>query len=315
MNELYVQGEPVSSKMLNLAPNLKVTQHLERGFQISYEVVPTQEKSDVAKVLAVVSELAEYNPPFIDVTSRAARVIEKHMRLQKEKFLYTAETCDGIQALGIDSVPHVCIDGFTIAETDEYLRKLHDKGHKNILAIKGDPIGYVKDYQDEPTHTYAIDLVRHARGINDFCIGVAGYPQKHYQSPSLDEDILRLKEKVDAGADYIATQMVPDAATYFSFVEKCREAGIEQPIIPGIKIITTVGQLIGLPKHIKGVTIAQELEDAIRAAPEKVKQIGAEWAAREIEKFETGGAPVGHIYVMRSAKPVHRVMELLHGHK
>jgi methylenetetrahydrofolate reductase (NADPH) len=220
-------------------------------------------------------------------------------------------------------VPHLLCNGFTREETEDALIELNYLGIDNVLAIRGDDTGYDKPVSpSRSTNEYAVDLVRQIDDMNhgkyleeqmdaeptDFCVGVGGYPEKHFEAPNLSWDIMRLKEKVEAGADYVVTQMYFDNDCFFDFVERCRDVGIDVPIIPGLKIITSKRHLKTLPKYFH-TDIPEDLAAEVDAAdPEHVEDIGVEWAIQQTEELLSAGVPCVHFYIMSSAETVKKVV-------
>jgi methylenetetrahydrofolate reductase (NADPH) len=194
------------------------------------------------------------------------------------------------------------------------------------MALRGDDQGYRKPVRkDRSVNTYAVDLVQQISDMNrgkyleelidaaptSFCVGVAGYPEKHFEAPNMNRDILNLKRKVEAGAEYVVTQMFFDNAFYFDFVERCRAAGIDVPIIPGIKILTGKNQLQMLPGNFS-VSVPEELAaEAESVDPGHVVDVGVEWAVRQCDELFSAGVPAIHFYIMQRATTVKRVVEQL----
>jgi methylenetetrahydrofolate reductase (NADPH) len=224
----------------------------------------------------------------------------------------------------IDAVPHVLCQGFTREETEDFLIELRYLGIDNVLAVRGDESGYQKPLRDGKTaNEFAIDLVHQIAEMNrgrylqadlldaaptEFCVGVGGYPEKHFEAPNLDTDIRRTRDKVNAGASYIVTQMFFDNAAYFDYVERCRAAGIEVPIIPGIKILSARSQLASIPRNFH-VDVPAALSDEAAAAPdERVLDVGVEWALAQVRELLDRGVPSLHFYVMQSAKAVSQLL-------
>jgi len=241
----------------------------------------------------------------------------------KKKRPGTISICGIIQnRWGIDTVPHLLCTGFTREETEDAIIELNYLGIHNVLAIRGDESNYNKALDKGRTRNYfARDLVqqlvdlRSAKFLDEiansepinFCVGVGGYPEKHIEAPNLKTDIRYLKEKVDAGADYVVTQMFFDNGRYRTFVEACREAGITVPIIPGIKLIDSVRQLNTLPKHFH-VNLPDALVDEIHESPGHVQEIGRNWARKQVEELVNDGAPCVHFYVMNDARPAVQII-------
>lgn len=314
---------------------MKVTEHLDRASNplISYEIIPPKRGGSAEQMLQVVEELMPFDPPFIDVTSHSAEVSYKQRpdgtwkRCAKRKRPGTLGLCAAIEArFGIDTVPHILCHGFTREETEDALIELNYLGIDNVLAIRGDDKGYDKKIPaDRSRNEYAVDLVRQIEDMNDgvyledmmdaqptdFCVGVGGYPEKHFEAPNLSWDIMHLKEKVDAGAEYVVTQMFFDNDDYFNFVDRCREVGIDVPIIPGLKILTKKRHLQTLPRFFH-TDIPEALTAEVDAADsEDVEEIGVEWARRQTEELLSRGVPCVHFYIMSSADTVKKVVEPL----
>ena len=314
---------------------MKVTDHLERASDtlISYEIIPPKRGGSAEQMLDVVEELMPFDPPFIDVTSHSAEVSYEQTddgtweRCIERKRPGTLGLCAAIEArFDIDTVPHLLCRGFTREETEDALIELNYLGIDNVLGIRGDETGFQKPIDGgRSRNEYAVDLVRQIEDMNngryledlkdaeptDFCIGVGGYPETHFEAPNLTWDIMRLKQKVEAGADYIVTQMFFDNDYFFEFVEKCRDVGIEVPIIPGVKILKRKSHLRLLPKYFH-TEIPEELTAEVDAAePEDVEKIGVDWAIQQTEELMEAGVPCIHFYIMSSAQTVKKVVEPL----
>lgn len=294
--------------------------------QISFEVTPPLrgKKRSVSSLLEIIDGLAQYQPPFIDVTSHAAeRKEEANGIIRRRKRPGTLGICALIQhKYKIDAVPHVVCRGFTREETEDFLIDIQYLGIDNVLAIQGDDNGYKKpllEGRSRNEHASAlvtqIAAMNNGKYLNDiqaestkFCIGVAGYPEKHYASPDIETDISYLKQKVDCGASYIVTQMFFDNEKYFDFVTQCKNIGIHSPIIPGLKIITGKEQLFSIPNnfHIEIPTpLAEEIQ---KAKPEHCADIGIEWAIKQAEGLLNAKVPIVHFYVMQNAEEVGKVI-------
>jgi methylenetetrahydrofolate reductase (NADPH) len=314
---------------------MKVTEHLEKAARplISFEVIPPKRGGDIDQLFSVLQDIMAYNPPFIDVTSRAAEVEyrETPQGIQK-KIIRKRPGTIGISVaiknhFNIDTVPHLLCYGFTREETEDALIELKYLGIENVLAIRGDDLGYHKPvplYKSQ--NRFAYELVQQITNMNcgkyleddlldakptNFCIGVGGYPEKHFEAPNMAYEIERVKQKVDSGAHYVVTQMFYDNKAYFDFVKKCREAGVTVPIVPGLKVLTTVGHLSNIPKNFY-INIPEELSAEVLAAkPEHVMEIGAKWTAKQAEELLNKGAPSLHFYIMQTAKPIKKMFEFL----
>lgn len=308
---------------------MKVVEHILSSTEprISFEITPPLRGGTIASLIDVVDRLAQYHPPFIDVTSHAAeRKNGRNGVTLRRKRPGTLGICAVIKhAYKIDAVPHVLCKGFTREESEDFLIDMHYLGIENVLAIQGDDHGYQKPVlEGRSINTYAKDLVQQITAMNkgkyledvcadqtNFCIGVAGYPEKNVIALDKETDIRYLKEKVEAGAQYIVTQMFFDNQNYFNFVGRCRAAGITVPIIPGLKIITKQNQLVNIPNFFH-VEIPSELAEEVRAAkPEHVPYVGVEWAARQVKKLLNANIPLIHFYVVQNADPIEKLIEQL----
>ena len=314
---------------------MKVIEHLDNAKEplISFELIPPKRGGDIKSLLNVIDDISKYKPPFIDITSHSAEVIyeETSTGIQKKikrKRPGTLGICALIQnKYNIDAVPHILTQGFTREETEDFLIELSYLGIENVLAIRGDDNGYQKPIPEgKSANKFAVDLVRQIVSMNsgkyleenlldarpsNFCIGVSGYPEKHFEAPNLVTDIKHVKAKVEAGADYIVTQMFFDNKVYFDFVDKCRQEGITVPIIPGLKILSSKSHLINIPKNFY-INLPSELVDEVGATkPEHVLDVGVEWAAKQVEQLVNHGVQSVHFYIMQNSKPVKKLMERL----
>ncbi|PID57453.1 MAG: methylenetetrahydrofolate reductase [NAD(P)H] [Ignavibacteriae bacterium] len=315
---------------------MKVIEHLAKANDtlISFEIIPPKRGGNFKTLLEALEDLVKYNPPFIDITSHAAEVdyeetTSGEYRIKiKRKRPGTLGLCALIQnKYNIDAVPHVICQGFTKEETEDFLIELHYLGIDNVLAIRGDESGYRKPVKfGRSINTYAIDLVSQISAMNkgkyleeslldaeptSFGIGIGGYPEKHFESPNLTNDIKHAKSKINAGAEYIVTQMFYDNRKYFDYVKLCKEQNINAPIIPGLKVITSKKQLNSLPSNFY-VDIPMELAEEIDSAkPEHVGEIGIDWAIKQSEELLNANVPAIHFYVMQNTKPIKKVMERL----
>ena len=314
---------------------MKVTDHLARADRplISFEIIPPLRGGDVKGLLALIDDLTKFRPPFIDITSHAAEVMYEEtpqglQRRVKRKRPGTLGVCALLQnKYQIDAVPHILCRGVTREETEDFLIELKYLGIDNVLAVRGDDSGFQKPLQyGRSANEYACDLVTQITAMNhgryleqdlldaepsSFCVGVGGYPEKHFESANLKLDVRHVKEKVDAGAHYIVTQMFFNNEHYFRFVDLCREHGITVPIIPGLKILTSAKQLTTVPRTFF-VEIPDALSDEVLTAkPEQVLDIGVEWALKQSEELLAHGAPALHYYVMQSANAVKKLMAKL----
>ncbi|MFT4924458.1 MAG: methylenetetrahydrofolate reductase (NADPH) [Phenylobacterium sp.] len=311
---------------------MKVIEHIDKATNplFSFEIVPPPRGRSIQDIVDVVKILAPYNPPWIDVTSHPSGAFyNEQADGSVERRIYkkrpgTIGICGVIQnRFKIDTVTHLLCSGFSKEETEDALIELNYLGIHNILALKGDGPNYNKKISANRTiNEYASDLVGQVSEMKkgnflddiagcsslDFCVGVAGYPEKHFESPNLSTDIVHLKQKVDAGADYITTQMFYDNKNYFAFVEQCRAAGIEVPIIPGLKIIRSVKQLQSVPRHFY-VNFPDDFVNEILENPKHVVELGIAHATKQTEELLNAGLPGVHYYVMNDAKSVAKVIE------
>ena len=303
---------------------MKVTEHIKKSkgsTLFSFELIPPVKGKSIQELYDNIDPLMEFKPPFIDVTtSREEYVyIDKGGLLEKKVTRMrpgTVGICSSIQhKYHVDTVPHLLCGGFTREETEYVLVDCHYLGIDNVMALRGDSMKEEKYFTPtEGGHCYAKELVSQIRNLShgeylhetivsddypDFCIGVAGYPEKHLEAPSLQTDLKRLKEKVDAGADYVVTQMFFDNQKYFEFVEAAKNLGINVPIIPGIKPIAVKRHLQLLPQVFR-IDIPQDLIDAVENCKgnKEVREVGIEWAIQQSKELKAAGVPVLHYYSM-----------------
>ena len=313
---------------------MKVVDHIKKAAGetlFSFEILPPLKGQNIQSIFDHIDPLMEFEPPFIDVTYHREEYVYKELSgglLQKKvvrKRPGTVGICAAIQnKYEVDAVPHILCGGFIKEDTENFLIDLDFLGIDNVLALRGDAVKNETYFSAEKEgHTYAKDLVKQIVGLNkgeyldeellnkcktNFCIGVAGYPEKHMEAPSLDQDVLRLKEKVDAGACYVVTQMFFDNNKYFEFVDKCRKAGITVPIIPGLKPLATKKQLSILP-HRFHVDLPDELTLEVLkcTSKEEVRQVGVEWCIQQSKELIKGGAPVLHYYSMGKSDNIQKI--------
>ena len=315
---------------------MKVIDHLNRSkgqTLFSVEILPPLKGKSIQSIYDILDPIMEYRPAFIDVTyHREEYVYKKRENGLLEKFSIrkrpgTVSICAAIiNHFEIDPVPHMICGGFSKEETENALIELSYLGIDNVLLIRGDAIKSESQFEGHKDgHRYALDLVKQVVNMNhglyldeelqdvsqsDFCIGVAGYPEKHFEAPNLTSDMKFLQAKIDAGGEYIVTQMFFDNKKYFDFVEKCREAGITVPIIPGLKPVTSRKQCSTLPK-IFHVDIPEELADAIDkcTTDKEVKETGIEWCIQQSIELKKAGVPCLHYYTMGNAEMTCKIAE------
>ncbi|MDO6490388.1 MAG: methylenetetrahydrofolate reductase [NAD(P)H] [Cellulophaga sp.] len=303
---------------------MKVTDHIKNAngkTLFSFEIIPPVKGRNIQELYGNIDPLMEFKPPFIDVTTSR----EEYIYIDRDGLLDkkltrmrpgTVGICASIKhKYDVDTVPHVLCGGFTREETEYLLVDCHYLGIDNVMALRGDAMR--EEQYFEPTkggHKYAVSLVDQIQKLNcgsylhevietdncaDFCIGVAGYPEKHMEAPSLLTDLKRLKQKVDAGADYVVTQMFFDNNKYFEFVKAAKDFGINVPIIPGIKPIAVKKHLQLLPQVFK-IDVPQDLVDAVEDCKDNkaVRQVGIDWAVQQSKELKAAGVPVLHYYSM-----------------
>ncbi len=315
---------------------MKVIDHILKATEptFSCEIVPPPRGRSAQDIIDTVEALIPVSPSWIDVTSHSSMAYyhEKNDG-SVEKRIYkkrpgTLGICGIIQnRFKIDTVAHILCKGYSKEETEDALIELHYLGIHNILALRGDGPNYNKEISKNRTaNFYASDLVKQAKDLRsgifmedisdcnplDFCIGVAAYPEKHFEAANMKMDLQFLKKKVDAGADYIVTQMFFDNQKYFDFVKGCREVGIDVPIIPGLKVIKSHGQITTLPKTFH-VDIPDLLVDEIIENPKHTDEIGLRWAFKQSEELMQAGVPGLHFYIMNDAPQIVEIFKKLRG--
>ena len=303
---------------------MKVTEHIRdlKKTIFTFEVLPPLKGESIHALYRMLDPLMEFKPPFINVTYHRSEYVYKKLPngyLQKvavRKRPGTVGICAAIMnRYKVDTVPHIICGGFTREETEDALLDLHYIGIENVLALRGDPPRNEKDFKpEEGGHAYAVDLVKQIININEgsyleedlkngvrtnFCVGVAGYPEKHFESPNLEEDLRWVKAKVDAGAEFIVTQMFFDNKNYFQFVENCRKTGITIPIIPGLKPIVSRKQIKALPKTFN-IDIPFELSCELEKCSneEQACEVGKEWLFQQTKELIAAGIPCVHFFTM-----------------
>jgi len=317
---------------------MKVTDHLKNAngkTLFSIEILPPLKGENIKSLFDNIDPLMEFKPPFIDVTYHREEYVYKKKEnglLEKRstrKRPGTVGICAAIQnRYKVDTVPHIICGGFSREETENALIDLHFLGIDNVLVLQGDAIKTEARFIPEPDgHKFASELVGQVVNMNrgvfidedlenaaptNFCLGVAGYPEKHFSSPNLKTDLKYLKLKVDLGAEYIVTQMFFNNKKYFEFVEKCREAGITVPIIPGIKPITAKSQANILPT-IFHIDLPEELADEVEKCKDNaaVREVGVEWAVKQSKELIKFGVPTMHFYSMGKSDPIYKIAKQL----
>ncbi|NRB62812.1 MAG: methylenetetrahydrofolate reductase [NAD(P)H] [Saprospiraceae bacterium] len=318
---------------------MKVTEYFEKAngkTLISFEILPPLKGGGMQDIFATLDPLMEFKPPFIDVTYHREEFLYKrrdsgyYEKVAIRKRPGTVGICAAIMhRYGVDAVPHLICGGFTEEDTENALIDLNFLEIKNVLALRGDARAFESKFVPEDGgHHYALDLIKQIQRMNkgkyldkniengvktDFCIGIAGYPEKHFEAPNMDIDLEYTKMKVDAGADYIVTQMFFNNDAYFNYVDKCRAAGINVPIVPGLKPLTKKYQLASIPRHFfidLPDTLAREVANAKSA--ESRRQVGIEWCIEQSKELKAKGAPCLHYYTMGDAATIRKIVEAVY---
>ena len=303
---------------------MKVIDHINDAKEtlISFEVLPPLKGKGIEALYKHLDPLMEFKPSYINVTyHRSEHVFKKRMDGSFEKVIVrkrpgTESICAAIMnKYNVDTVPHLICGGFSINDTEDALLNLQYLGIDNVLVLRGDAAKNETSFEPEPGgHKYASDLLKQVVNLNSgiyleedlkatnkttFCIGVAGYPEKHFEAPNMQTDLRYLKAKVEGGADYIVTQMFFDNAKYYAFVDACRDAGITVPIIPGLKPIYSKKQLTVLPKTFH-IDLPSDLSNEILKCKtdEDVEKVGEEWLLDQSRDLKKNGVPVLHYYTL-----------------
>lgn len=311
----------------------KVTEHIKnaKGTLFSLEILPPSTGESIQKLFDNISPLMEFKPKFIDVTYHREEFVYKKMenglleRRSIRKRPGTVSICAALMhKFNVDTVPHIICGGFTKEETEYALIDLNFLGIDNVLALRGDSIKGQKSF--EPTlggHHFADQLVDQIHHMNKglylsdelqnptatkFCIGVAGYPEKHFEAPNLKTDLKYLKQKIQNGADYVVTQMFFDNKKFFEYVDKCRAEGITVPIIPGLKPIATKAQVTNLPRNFY-LDMPEDLIDAIEKCKTDadVKTVGIEWSIQQAKELVAQNVPCLHFYSMGKSNAIQQI--------
>jgi methylenetetrahydrofolate reductase (NADPH) len=306
---------------------MKLTQKLDESNKtlFSIEILPPLKGKSIQSIYDGIDPLMEFKPVFVDVTYHREEYIYKKRdggyleKVSMRKRPGTVGICAAIMnKYNVDAVPHIICGGFTKEETENALIDLQFLGIDNVLALRGDSIKTEPSFVPEPGgHAYALDLVKQITDMNkanyldndmkdaaptNFCIGVACYPEKHFEAPNMISDLKYLKAKVDAGAEYLVTQMFFDNQKYFDFVKLCREYGINVPIIPGLKILSNKKQITALPKIFQ-CDIPQPFYEELEKCKndEEIKKIGIDWCIQQSKELVKANVPCLHFYTMGSS--------------
>jgi methylenetetrahydrofolate reductase (NADPH) len=307
---------------------MKVIDHIKEAKEtlFSLEILPPLKGQNISSIFETMDLLMQFRPAFVDVTYHREEfvfrdagngLLEKHVVKKRPG---TVGICAAVSnRYHVDTVPHIICGGFSKQDTEDALIDLNFVGIDNVLVLRGDPIKSEGRFKPESEgHAYASELVAQVVNMNNghyldpdlkdvqktnFCIGVAGYPEKHFEAPNLNMDLKYLKAKVDAGAEYVVTQMFYDNQKFFDFVEKCKSFGINVPIIPGLKPLANKAQLSVIPHHFH-IDMPDELVDLVIKAKSdaEVREIGVQWCIQQSKELKAAGVPVLHYYTMGKAK-------------
>lgn len=314
---------------------MKVTEHISQAKDtlISFEILPPLKGKSIESIYDHLDPLMEFKPSFINVTyHRSEHMFKKRAdgsfdKVEIRKRPGTVGICAAIMNhYQVDAVPHLICGGFSKEETENALIDLNFLGIDNVLVLRGDAPKNETFFEAHPSgHRYAIDLLHQVVQMNNgiyleedlmgglktkFCIGVAAYPEKHFEAPNMQTDMMYLQRKVEAGADYIVTQMFFDNKKYFDFVAKCREMGITIPIIPGLKPLSTKKQMTILPRTFH-VDMPEELYAEVNKCKtdKEVELVGTEWLIQQSKELKAAGVPVLHYYTLGKPHVVRKVVE------
>lgn len=313
---------------------MKVIDHINQAKNtlVSFEVLPPLKGKNITSLYQHLDPLMEFKPSFINVTyHRSEHIFKKKLdgtfeKVEVRKRPGTVGICAAIMNhYKIDAVPHLICGGFTQRETEDALIDLNFLGIDNVLVLRGDATKNETSFEPEVNgNRYAIDLLKQVDRLNNgiyleedirdgfrthFCMGVAGYPEKHFEAPNLESDMKYLKAKVDAGADYIVTQMFFDNSKYFAFVDNCRANGINVPIIPGLKPITNKKQLTVIPR-VFHVDLPTDLLNEMNKtkSDDDAEKVGQEWLVQQSKELKQAGVPVLHYYTLGKPKIIYNAV-------
>lgn len=316
---------------------MKVTQHLAEAKKpiISFEILPPTKGKSIESIYGHLNQLMEFNPAFINVTYHRTEQILKTRKdgnlewVEIRKRPGTVGICAALMnKYKVEAIPHLICGGFSKAETENALIDLDFLGIKNVLALRGDAAANEKIFTPHPHgHRYAEDLVRQIVALNegrymeeeiidgaktDFCIGVAGYPEKHLEAPNMEIDIYYLKKKIELGAHYVTTQLFYKNEHYFNYVNKCREHGVTVPIIPGLKPLTNRKQLSSIPR-VFNIEVPMELCDEMMKARTEAdcEKVGTEWLLHQCRDLLKNNVPVLHFYTLGKPEVIYNVLKEL----
>ena len=308
---------------------MKVTDHIKEAKEtlFSFEILPPLKGKSIQSIYDGIDPLMEFKPKFVNVTYHREEYIYKERdqglleKIAIRKRPGTVGICAAIMnRYNVDAVPHLICGGFSKEETENALIDLQFLGIDNVLALRGDSIKTESSFRPHKDgHEFAQQLIEQVSEMNagnyliddiqleptDFCIGAAGYPEKHFEAMNLNFDLQNLKKKVDAGAEYVVTQMFFDNQKYFDFVEACRSIGIMVPIIPGLKPIKSLNHVSFLPKFFH-IDYPEELSQSLLQCKtnDEVAQVGIEWGIKQSRELKAAGVPCIHYYTMSNSDSV-----------
>jgi methylenetetrahydrofolate reductase (NADPH) len=311
---------------------MKVTDHIENAKEtlFSFEILPPLKGKSIQSIYEGIDPLMEFKPKFINVTYHREEFIYKERengllkKIAIRKRPGTVGICAAIMnKYDVDAIPHLICGGFSKEETENALIDLQFLGIDNVLALRGDSIKTESSFRPHKEgHEFAVDLIHQISDMNqgnymmddiqleptNFCIGTAGYPEKHYEAMNLATDLLNVKRKVAAGASYIVTQMFFDNTKFFRFVDACRSAGITVPIIPGVKPVKTLAHISFLPKFFH-IDYPVELSNELMKCKDNksVEQVGIEWGIQQSKELKAQGVPCIHYYTMSNSTSVQEI--------
>ena len=312
---------------------MKVTEHINQANKtlFSFELLPPLKGSSIQSIYDTIDPLIEFDPRFINVTYHREELTYKKRSdgLLEPRVIRKRPGTVGIAAAihhkyKIDVVPHIICGGFTKEETENALIDLDFLGIENLLILRGDADRATNRFVPNPDgHEHSSDLINQVIAMNkgqyldedlensiptNFSVGVAGYPEKHAEAPNMDSDMYYLKKKIEAGADYIVTQMFFDNQKFFYFVDLCRAEGIEVPIIPGLKPVSIMGHLSILPRTFN-IDLPTELANGIRSCRtnKEVRELGVEWSIQQAKELKASGVPVIHFYSMGKSDNIAKI--------
>jgi len=319
----------------NTPPDMKVIDRLLQTDKtlFSFELLPPLKGRNLDSIYRAIDPLMEFDPLNINVTYHQQESVYKKQpdgsvaRKIISKRPGTVALSAAIKnKYKVTVVPHVICGGFTREETEDLLIDLNFLGMNNLLVLRGDPPRGSRDFIPvEGGHTHTDELVKQIMDMNrgmyldpnlkepyhtDFSVGVAGYPEKHFESPNMEEDLYWLKKKIEAGAEYVVTQMFFNNERFFRFVERCRKEGIDVPIVPGLKPITTLKDLELLPR-VFHIDIPQELVSEVKKCNtnKEAKEVGVEWAIQQTRELQAFGSPAVHYYTIGISDNIRKIAE------